>query len=996
LGYDAFISYSHAADGLLAPSLQRGMQRLAKPWNRRRALHVFRDETGLSTNPHLWSSIEAALDSSEWFVLLASPEAARSEWVNREIAHWMATKPADRVLPVVTDGEWSWDAGAGVLDGDAVPDALRAALREEPRHLDLRWARTETDLDLRHSRFRAAVADVAATVHGVPKDELEGEDIRQHRRARRLARGGVGVLALLVVIALVFGVVAVTERNRANDNADRAVRQAAIAQAERLSATASSKRGTESDVSLLLAAEAFERVDTPSTRAGLLGTLMSAPQLVGFVPGPHDAMSSQISPDGRLIVIGTRNGVLRFVDTASGFPTSVVALPASLHGQAVNDLRFDGRGDTLFAVTSTGEVERWDPHTRRPVGSPIRVRPNESALRSLAVSPDGTHVAVSTAFSGVTQYDLGARRTQPTETRCAIASRGAAYSDDGETLFVSGACGLEALDASSSQPQGAPFFNTDANGRMGSVAVGRTRIVVGMGQTIATDSRFVIVPAGATVLDAGTHAVVAALGEPVTVSAVAISRDGSTVVLGGADGTLAVWNTDGVELERPWQAHASSIASVSLADDGRRLVSSATDGSTALWDLSGQGAFANGPDLSAGRALHASAGQPAGGANLAISPNGGQIAIVGRATEVWGRDRRQRWVRHFEARDLEHYPQRDPSIDELDAAGSASFDPSGARVLAYGHVHDATGDRPGPAALDGKTLVVNFLTGTLHPGRYQLVFPSTFDQTPSITGSRRAPGTFNPPPRVTALDIWTGTRTGTFATAAITSTFARAYRDASPNGTPFDQTNYGMGIYDGTVDAQGRHAATISSFGVAVVDLGSGRPIGAVELRTDAHNADATTVAFSSSGDELAVGRYDGTIVRYAVPSLRRMGSVLRAQAGAVHQLAYQPNGTLLASASADRVELIDLASEAHVASISFSPLSGHGGVAQFDAAGRVLLTQGYLESRPALTWTMTPTEWVVAACRAAGRNLTRAEWTDLVGRDAPYHQTCSQWPAGT
>jgi hypothetical protein len=30
-GYDAFISYSHAADGTLAPAVQRGLESLAKP-----------------------------------------------------------------------------------------------------------------------------------------------------------------------------------------------------------------------------------------------------------------------------------------------------------------------------------------------------------------------------------------------------------------------------------------------------------------------------------------------------------------------------------------------------------------------------------------------------------------------------------------------------------------------------------------------------------------------------------------------------------------------------------------------------------------------------------------------------------------------------------------------------------------------------------------------------------------------------------------------------
>ena len=49
--FNGFISYSHAADGRLAPAVQRGLHRLAKPWHRRRALWIFRDQTGLSVTP---------------------------------------------------------------------------------------------------------------------------------------------------------------------------------------------------------------------------------------------------------------------------------------------------------------------------------------------------------------------------------------------------------------------------------------------------------------------------------------------------------------------------------------------------------------------------------------------------------------------------------------------------------------------------------------------------------------------------------------------------------------------------------------------------------------------------------------------------------------------------------------------------------------------------------------------------------------------------------
>jgi hypothetical protein len=138
--FNGFISYSHAADGRLAPAVQRGLHRLAKPWHRRRALWIFRDQTGLSVTPALWSSIQDALNGSDYFVLLASPDAAESRWVNQEIEHWTATKSVDRILPVVTDGEWAWDRETGdfTADSTAVPAALRGVFAEEPLFLDLR------------------------------------------------------------------------------------------------------------------------------------------------------------------------------------------------------------------------------------------------------------------------------------------------------------------------------------------------------------------------------------------------------------------------------------------------------------------------------------------------------------------------------------------------------------------------------------------------------------------------------------------------------------------------------------------------------------------------------------------------------------------------------------------------------------------------------------------------------------------------------------------
>ena len=94
--YDAFVSYSHTKDKPIAAGLQSVIQKLGKPWYRRRALRVFRDDTSLSATPHLWPTIEQALGQSRYFILLGSPEATASNWVNKEVA--VGTTPASNRL----------------------------------------------------------------------------------------------------------------------------------------------------------------------------------------------------------------------------------------------------------------------------------------------------------------------------------------------------------------------------------------------------------------------------------------------------------------------------------------------------------------------------------------------------------------------------------------------------------------------------------------------------------------------------------------------------------------------------------------------------------------------------------------------------------------------------------------------------------------------------------------------------------------------------------
>ena len=55
------------------------------------------------------------------------------------------------------------------------------------------------------TRWLSKRPEDAAPIHGIPKDQLEGEDIRQHRKARRLRRAAVTGLVLLTVASITAG-----------------------------------------------------------------------------------------------------------------------------------------------------------------------------------------------------------------------------------------------------------------------------------------------------------------------------------------------------------------------------------------------------------------------------------------------------------------------------------------------------------------------------------------------------------------------------------------------------------------------------------------------------------------------------------------------------------------------------------------------------------------------------------------------------------------------
>ncbi|SIR83636.1 TIR domain-containing protein [Micromonospora avicenniae] len=562
--YDAFISYSHALDGKLAPVVQRELEQFAKPWYRMRAIRVFRDDANLSASSDLWASIELALASSEWFVLMASPEAARSEWVNREVAWWAANRSPDRLLIVATGGEFAWNAQTGDVDfarSTAAPPALRGLLAAEPRIINLRWLADANLADAANPRLRESIADLGSAIRGIPKDLLIGEHVRRHRQAMRQARAGIAILSTLAVCLFAASVFAIGQRNEAERNARSAL-------AQLFAATAVAEMQVQADRAQLLAVEGYRMERNPRTRAALLEVNTASPHLVRQIPAGGRVTALAGSADGKTIVAGTEDGRLLRWRPDAGTLDEVRLGPNPIGGIAISadgatTLAIDG----TVAATWTGEGDA--PPSRFDVKGGYAIAASPSGRLAAVMVRSGTDSEVETTVS-LYEATTG-KRLHSTRPRSSWSQVG--MPNERSIVLEGGTGSWEVLRTSDLSSSG---YSDDPKVPAGDYVPGSS---TSLGYSGYVKYRNVLVyPNGDAETDIpGAEVPVA---EP---EVLAIRDDGGYVAVSGG-GTLWVAGTS-EDAEDPTELTGSGrIEAMAFLGKTSRLVSTA-GASLALWDL---------------------------------------------------------------------------------------------------------------------------------------------------------------------------------------------------------------------------------------------------------------------------------------------------------------------------------------------------------------------------------------------------------------------------
>jgi hypothetical protein len=135
--YRAFLSYSHRDRGW-AKWLQTALEhyRIDRDLVGRetpvgpvpKSLRpIFRDREDFSAGHSLTEQTIAALEASQFLIVLCSPNAAQSRHVNEEIRHFKMLGSGDRVVPIIADGE------PGSADRECFPEALRFKVESDGR-----------------------------------------------------------------------------------------------------------------------------------------------------------------------------------------------------------------------------------------------------------------------------------------------------------------------------------------------------------------------------------------------------------------------------------------------------------------------------------------------------------------------------------------------------------------------------------------------------------------------------------------------------------------------------------------------------------------------------------------------------------------------------------------------------------------------------------------------------------------------------------------------
>jgi WD40 repeat protein len=223
--YQAFISYSHS-DHKIARWLHQKLegynihsslvgQTTSLGVVPRRVFPVFLDREEIPTSSDLGETIRTALVNSRCLIVICSPKAAHSHWVNEECLGFKKLHGDSRIIGLIAAGEPNAADKGMSAELECFPAALRFRTGPDGQLTDQRVEPIAADIRPGHDTRQVAFQRVLAGMLGVDFDTLRQRE--KIRRRRRLVAASILSTAMLAVV-VALSVTAISNRRLASEN----------------------------------------------------------------------------------------------------------------------------------------------------------------------------------------------------------------------------------------------------------------------------------------------------------------------------------------------------------------------------------------------------------------------------------------------------------------------------------------------------------------------------------------------------------------------------------------------------------------------------------------------------------------------------------------------------------------------------------------------------------------------------------------------------------
>lgn len=486
--YDVFISYSRKDVDFVA-RLERALEAYKAPaalLAGRRRMDVFRDAQDL-TGPDYSRSIRSFLRRSAKVLVVCSPNARQSAFVDQEIEWFLETHDSADVIALLLDGSPNNEVGAD--DPRRAFPAQLCRAHAIPLAADYRGFDTKRN-KVAKAPFEGPWYTLLANIYSIDRSTLEQRERLRQRRERRIVAGIACSVMLGLATAAVFSWV---QMRRAEEQRNVAVKGFA-----RYLAMHSEQAGPSSpDTGLLLAVEAartthdLDKTVTAEAESALRNALSRSGGMRldigtrGLSFSPDGRWLAQMQNEGAVTVWELSDGGLRapvvtqlqtelmslqagpgnHLAVVTRNPTRIALLdlanlkqpPRWIEGRIgpIMSLQFSADGNTLLIVDQTADlvtVDLKDPAAAPQLlsGHTLRRQNDRDALgiRGAALSSTGRWIASAGWDNKLLLWDRTTPGAEPLQLLTGVNVDNPRFSADDRWLRVSS----KATDASASAP----------------------------------------------------------------------------------------------------------------------------------------------------------------------------------------------------------------------------------------------------------------------------------------------------------------------------------------------------------------------------------------------------------------------------------------------------------------------------------------------------------------------------------------------------------------